>query len=72
MKTKLTGGIRAVRFLLRRLASLHRDEPGQGLVEYVFVITFVALAATAGMSAVATKIDSVFSAVGSLFGTSLT
>ncbi len=55
--------------LLKSLASLHRDESGQGLVEYVLIIALVALAATAGMKALATDINSAFTAVGTTLGT---
>jgi Flp pilus assembly pilin Flp len=41
------------------------DERGQDLVEYIFVVALIALAATAGMSGIATSISKVFSAVGS-------
>jgi len=52
--------------LLKSLSSLHRDESGQGLVEYVLIIALVALAATVGMKSLATAINSAFSAVGSI------
>jgi pilus assembly protein Flp/PilA len=55
--------------LLKSLTSLHRDESGQGLVEYVLVIALVALAATVGMNSLATAINSAFTKVGSLLGT---
>jgi len=55
--------------LLKSLASLHRDESGQGLVEYVLIIAVVALAATAGMSSLASSINSAFDKVGKLLGT---
>jgi len=51
--------------LLKSLASLHRDESGQGLVEYVLIIAVVALAATAGMSSLASAVNSAFGKVGS-------
>jgi len=50
------------------LAQFHREEEGQGLVEYVLLIALVAFAATAGMSALATKINSAFSQVGVILG----
>ncbi len=52
--------------LLKSLAGLHRDESGQGLVEYVLIVAVVALAATAGMSTLASDINSAFSVVGSI------
>jgi pilus assembly protein Flp/PilA len=52
--------------VLSILARLHREEEGQGMVEYVLIIALVALAATAGMSSLATAINSAFSKVGSL------
>jgi pilus assembly protein Flp/PilA len=48
------------------LARLHREEEGQGMVEYVLIIALVALAATAGMTGLATAINSAFSKVGSI------
>ena len=50
------------------LYSFHRDEAGQGLVEYVLVIALIALAATAGMRGVASSINSAFTKVGSILG----
>jgi pilus assembly protein Flp/PilA len=45
------------------------DERGQDLIEYALVVSLIALAATAGMSAVATSISTAFSKVGSKMGT---
>jgi pilus assembly protein Flp/PilA len=42
---------------------LHEEESGQDLVEYALVAVIIALAATAGMSAVAKEINDVFTAV---------
>jgi pilus assembly protein Flp/PilA len=58
--------------ILKSLTSLHRDESGQGLVEYVLIIALVALAATAGMQSLATKINSAFSQVGAVLGSYVT
>ena len=46
------------------LARFHREEEGQGLVEYVLIIALVAFAATAGMNKLASAINSAFSQVG--------
>jgi len=45
---------------------LHRDESGQGLVEYVLILALVAFAATAGMNTLASGLNSAFNAIGSL------
>jgi pilus assembly protein Flp/PilA len=55
-------------FVLNFLAQLHRDEAGQGLVEYLLILALVAFAATAGMGALATGLNSAFSAIGSILG----
>lgn len=47
---------------------LHREEEGQGMVEYVMIVALVALAATAGMVSLASGINAAFSKVGSLIG----
>ena len=57
---------------LKSLVCLHRDESGQGLVEYVLVIAMVALAATAGMNTLATQVNSAFTQIGSLIGLYIT
>jgi pilus assembly protein Flp/PilA len=51
------------------LSRLHREEEGQGMIEYMLIIVFVALAATAGMTALATAVNSAFTAIGSLLQT---
>jgi pilus assembly protein Flp/PilA len=50
------------------LAQLHKDEEGQGLVEYLLILALVAFAATAGMGSLAKGLNSAFSAVGSILG----
>ena len=42
------------------LMRLWRDEKGQDLVEYSLLVAFVALAATVGMSTIATAINTIF------------
>ncbi|HEY7353153.1 MAG TPA: Flp family type IVb pilin, partial [Terriglobales bacterium] len=39
---------------------LHQDERGQGLVEYVLVVAFLVLVATASMETIAGSIKSIF------------
>ena len=41
-----------------------RDESGQDLIEYALVVALIALAATAGMSSVAGKINAAFTSLG--------
>ena len=55
-------------FVLKSLAQMHRDETGQGLVEYLLILALVAFAATAGMGALASGLNSAFNAVGSILG----
>jgi len=49
--------------------ALLKDESGQDLIEYALVVALIALAATAGMSTLATKISTAFSSVGTKLGT---
>ena len=56
--------------MLALLKGLHNDESGQGLVEYLLIIALVALAATAGMTQVASYINSAFIRVRSSAATS--
>ena len=48
---------------------LFRDECGQDLIEYALLLALIALAATAGMSVVANKINDIFMSVGSKVST---
>jgi pilus assembly protein Flp/PilA len=54
--------------VLKALRSIHKDEAGQGLIEYVLIIALVAFAATAGMNSLATGINSAFTQVGNILG----
>lgn len=47
---------------------LHRDEQGQGLVEYLLILALVAFAATAGMNSLATGLNSAFSEISAILG----
>jgi len=59
-------------FILDALVRLHRDEKGQGLVEYLLILALVAFAATAGMGSLASGLNSAFSAIGSILGNYIT
>lgn len=50
------------------LAALHKDEAGQGLVEYLLVLALVAFAATAGMKTLASGLNSAFSKISTYIG----
>ncbi len=54
--------------LFSHLTRLHREEAGQGLVEYLLILALVAFAATAGMSSMAGSVNSAFTAVGGFIG----
>jgi len=55
-------------FALALLKALHKDEEGQGLVEYLLILALVAFAATAGMGSLASGLNSAFSMVSSILG----
>jgi pilus assembly protein Flp/PilA len=61
-----------ITFALNALARLHNDESGQGLVEYLLILALVAFAATAGMSVLATSLNSAFNQIGTVLGTYIT
>jgi Flp pilus assembly pilin Flp len=50
------------------LLLLHRDEAGQGLVEYLLIFAIVCFSAVAGMGVLATTINSAFTAMSLVFG----
>ena len=52
--------------VLTTLARLHKEEEGQGLVEYMLIIALVAFGAVAGMNTLASYLNQAFSAIGSL------
>ena len=49
--------------------NLMSDERGQDLIEYALVVALIALAATAGMSVVASKINLAFGNIGNKLAT---
>jgi pilus assembly protein Flp/PilA len=59
-------------FVLNSILRLHREETGQGLVEYLLILALVAFAATAGMGQLASGLNSAFIAVGSILGAYIT
>jgi len=59
-------------FVLNSLGRLHKDESGQGLVEYVLIVALIAFCAVAGMANVATALNSAFNAIGSKVGQYIT
>ena len=52
------------KLILGSLIRLHKDEAGQGLVEYVLILALVAFAAVVGMNTLATDLNSAFTAIG--------
>lgn len=50
------------------LVRFHKDESGQGLVEYLLILALVAFAAVAGMQALANGINSAFTKVSTIIG----
>jgi Flp pilus assembly pilin Flp len=57
--------------LLDSLVCLHRDESGQGLVEYMLILALIAFGAVVAMKALAVSISSAFSKIGSMLGSAL-
>ena len=62
----------ALKLVWEALVSLHKDEDGQGLVEYLLILALVALAATAGMKTLANGINSAFTTLNSILGSYIT
>ena len=57
--------------LKQLLVSLHRDDSGQDLIEYALLAALIALAATVGMSTVASDINNAFVKIGSKLSTAV-
>ena len=58
--------------ILTLLVRLHKDEAGQGLVEYLLILALVAFAATAGMTTLASGLNSAFGKIGTILGEYIT
>ncbi len=58
--------------ILNSLVRLHKDEAGQGMVEYVLIVALVAFAATAGMSSLASGLNSAFTEIAAIIGKYIT
>jgi pilus assembly protein Flp/PilA len=58
--------------VLNLLNRLHKDEAGQGLVEYLLIIALVAFAAVAGMGSLASGLNSAFTQISSVLGVYIT
>ena len=58
--------------VLNSLNRLHKEESGQGLVEYLLILALVAFAATAGMNSLATDLNSAFTRISTILGTYIT
>lgn len=58
--------------LIHMLSRLHKDESGQGLVEYLLILALVAFAAVAGMGSLASGLNSAFAKVSSILGEYIT
>jgi pilus assembly protein Flp/PilA len=55
--------------IMKSLSSLHKDEAGQGLVEYALIIALVCFGAVVAMGTLATDINQAFTGIGSLLVT---
>jgi pilus assembly protein Flp/PilA len=58
--------------VMKSLSRLHKDEAGQGLVEYLLILALVAFAATAGMGSLASGLNSAFVQIGVILGKYIT
>ena len=58
--------------ILNTLIRLRDDESAQGLVEYLLILALIAFAATAGMSSLASGLNSAFSQIGLILGSYIT
>ena len=54
--------------IVRRLWLLHRDEQGQGLVEYLLILALISFGAAAGMNSIAAEVNSALMAMANIVG----
>ena len=54
------------RLIKNSLSRLHRDEAGQGLVEYALILALVAFAAVVAMQTLAADINNAFIGIGTI------
>jgi pilus assembly protein Flp/PilA len=52
--------------ILKSLSQLHKDEAGQGLVEYALILALVAFAAVIAMQTLALDINNAFVGIGKI------
>ena len=55
--------------ILKSLSQLHKDEAGQGLVEYALILALVAFAAVVAMQTLAKDINNAFVGIGNALST---
>ena len=55
--------------ILTSLSRLHKDEAGQGLVEYALILALIAFAAVVAMQTLAGDINSAFTGIGTMLQT---
>jgi pilus assembly protein Flp/PilA len=55
--------------IMKSLSSLHKDEAGQGLVEYALIIALVCFAAVVAMQTLALDINQAFTGIGTMLST---
>jgi pilus assembly protein Flp/PilA len=58
-------------FYYSQIRGLLLQDDGQDLIEYALVVALIAFAATAGMSSLATAINSAFSSIGTTLTTDI-
>jgi pilus assembly protein Flp/PilA len=54
--------------MMNLMSRLHKDEAGQGLVEYLLILALVAFGAIVGMNSLASGLNSAFVKVSSVLG----